>query len=174
MDPSHNETPAASGPPDSPAPTKYGTKGLEQFLAANRGRWTDEALAAQAAAAGWEPEVVSAAMARVIANEQSQPLRRRARTFITAIYLLGLVLLLGGMAINPSAAAYGGNVIGSIVLVISMGIAYLLARFWLSRKSVSSTLSRADLAVLVSLPAILWLVVTGICVATGLPIPRTV
>lgn len=172
MDPAHDETPTASGPPDGPVPSKYGTKGLEQFLAANRGRWTDEALAAQAAAAGWEPEVVAAAMARVITNEQSQPLRRRARTFITALYLLGLVLLLGGMAINPSAAAYGSNVIGSIVLVISMGIAYLLARFWLRKKGVSSRLSRGDLAVLVSLPAILWLVVTGICVSTGLPIPR--
>lgn len=179
MNPGMNHEPSSpevaaepAGGPDIPAPSPYGTRGLEDYLVEHRNRWTDDALESAAIAAGWDEAVVREVLAKVQAAERSMPLRARARTVVSVLYLGGYLVLVGGMVISSSARMYGGAANGALVLTFFMGPAYLLARLWLGRKGVSASPSTADFAVLLSVPAVLWLIVGGVCVASGLPIPR--
>lgn len=164
----HGELPQV--PPSSP----HGTKGLERYLDTNRGRFTDEALSAAAIAAGWDQSAIEAAFEASRGRTASAPIRARARRITQFLYLAGYVVLVAAMILNPAARAYGGAVIGTVVLTVAMLIAFALGRLWYNRKGVSRAMTGTDLSVLLLVPVILWLVVAGICVATGLPVPRTI
>ena len=166
--------PEDAGLPEAPGSSPYGTKGLERYLDTNRGRFTDEALIAAASAAGWDESVIGTAFEASRGRTASAPIRARARRITQFLYLAGYVVLVAGMILNPAAQAYGGAVIGTVVLTVAMLVAFALGRLWYNRKGVSRAMSGADLSVLLVVPVILWLVVAGICVATGLPVPRTI
>ena len=170
-------TPADSTAPEVPSVppvSTYGTKGLEAWIEANRATFTEEALKGAATAAGWDPTIVETALGNVQTRETVAPLRARARRIVRYLYLAGFALLAVGMAINPAARSYGSNVIGVIVLFFALGVAYGLGSMWFNRKGVSRSMTNGDMFVLLSVPFVFWLVVTGLCVATGLPIPRAV
>ncbi len=162
------------GLPQVPQSSPYGTKGLEHYLDSNRGRFTDEALGAAAIAAGWDETTVVAALEASRGRTASAPIRARARRIIQFLYLAGYVVLVAGMILNPAAQHYGGAVIGTVVLTVAMLVAFAVGRLWYNRKGVSLAMSGADLSILLVVPVILWLVVAGICVASGLPVPRTI
>lgn len=153
--------------PDVPPVSTYGTNGLEAYLEAHRATFTDEALTGAATAAGWDATVVETALGKVQGREAVAPLRARARRIVRYLYLGGFVLLSAGMAIN-----YGSGGIGLIVLFFALLVAYGLGSMWFNGKGVSRAMTNGDMFVLLSVPVIFWLVVTGLCVATGLPIPR--
>ena len=162
------------GLPQVPQSSPYGTKGLERYLDTNRGRFTDEALVAAAIAAGWDEPTVGTAFEASRRRTAAAPIRARARRIIQFLYLAGYVVLVAGMILNPAARQYGGAVIGTVVLTVAMLVAFALGRLWYNRKGVSLAMSGADLSILLVVPVILWVVVAGLCVATGLPVPRTI
>ncbi len=164
----HGELPQV--PPSSP----HGTEGLERYLDTNHGRFTDEALVAAASAAGWDQPAIEAAFEASRRRTASAPIRARARRIVQYLYLAGYVVLMAGIIVNPAARPYGGAVIGIVVLTLAMLIAFALGRLWYNRKGVSPAMTGTDLSVLLLVPVILWLVVAGLCVASGLPIPRTI
>ena len=100
-----------------------------------------------------------------------QMLRSRARWIVGILYLGGFIVLTVGMFISPSGRAYGAGFIGMFVLAFSLGITYGISRLWVGGMGTGRTGSAVGLVILLSLPVILWLAVTGLCVATGLPIP---
>ena len=158
--------------PDAPPTSPYGTKGLEAYLEANRATFTDAALKDAAMAAGWDPVVVEVALGKVETRATVAPLRTRARSIVRYLYIGGFLVLAAGMLVNPAARLYGGLVIGLVVLLMALLIAYAVGSTWVNGKGVSRAMSTGDLFVLLSVPFLFWLVVAGLCVATGLPIPR--
>ena len=82
------------------------------------------------------------------------------------LLLVGTILVLGGIAsinaIVPAALAIGGGAV--VILLVMRG-----------RPATPTTSARApSVELLMSMPLLILLVVGGICVATGLPIPRAV
>jgi hypothetical protein len=166
-DPTRNETGAAP----APAGPKEGWSDLGAWLEANRAGFTDEALTAAATGAGWDASAVEAQLKRLRAREGVAPLRSRARLVIGILYLGGFLVLTAGMLVSPNGRAYGASVIGVIVLLISLAIAYVLGRLWVDHIAAPRSMAAVGLVILLSLPVILWVAVTGLCVATGLPVP---
>ena len=169
-----DETSSEAGPVQEPAgspeaPTVSWVGGgseLRDWLAANRGSFTDEALVSAAMEAGHQEADVRAALGHLIDDETAVPVRARARRIVTGLYLIGYLVMVAGMLKGPTS--YGTGPIGSVVLTFTLGLAYLLARAWLGRHVRASDTSSA-LPVLLSIPVILWFIVSGLCVATGLP-----
>jgi len=83
---------------------------------------------------------------------------RRAAALIFA-------LLLGLFGVGTLGS---GNVGGFLLLATAIALLVLVYR----RGSVPTTRSTATLAALLSVPVILLVIVAGLCIATGLPIPR--
>jgi hypothetical protein len=158
----------SAGPP-LPSDPKTGGADLGRYLEANHRRYTDEALVAAATSVGWDATVVETHLARIRLREVTAPVRSRAQRIVGVLYLAGFLVLAFGMAVKPGS---GTIAIAYFVLAISMGIAYLLSRLWAGRVAVTRTHFGRDLAILLSVPVIIWLAVAGICVATGLRIPR--
>lgn len=220
------ERDAAPAPPESSAAQAGSTSQLAQYFAANRARFTEEALADSARKSGHSDATIQAAMAESRAAEATEPLRGRAIRAIVIAYLAIYALLSFGMLANsgqpagylmPSAA--GGIVIltGSLVVtfVASMiwvasrrafgflfflgltlwafplGMSFvanpefntpavliptaigILGMIWLWRgRNAGATGGQPGMEVLLVVPILLLLGVAGLCVATGLPIPR--
>ena len=59
--------PAQSGAstPDAPQFSRFGTKGLEGYLAANRSKFTEDALRDAAIASGWDASIVETTLGAV-------------------------------------------------------------------------------------------------------------
>lgn len=142
---------------------------LRSWFAVNRGRFTDDALVAKAVSAGHAENVVRDELQHVIDAEASSPVRARARMIVTLLYVGGYALLAGGMLFGPGReVGYGGGPIGSAILAVALGIAWLISIVWLRRR-VRAAAAAGALPVLLSLPIVLWLGVSGLCVSTGLP-----
>jgi hypothetical protein len=144
---------------------------LAAYLAANHGRFTDEALDQAALDAGYPKDVLAEARAARGADP-AVAIRQRARRWVLAAYGITFLLLLVGMFANPAAGRYGGSVIGAIVLTLTLGLALAIALFAVrrSRPSTAGTGAMVMTGIL-AIPVILLVVVAGLCVATGLPIP---
>jgi hypothetical protein len=168
-------SPGERGVPEAPDVSPYGTKGLESYLVGYRSSFTEAALRTAAIEAGWDAALVDSVLAGIRGREASAPLRGQARRIIRLLYLGTFIVLTLGMLVNPSSAArsYGGSTIGPIILAVAFLVAYALDRLWFNEKAVGAALGQRDLAILLSLPVVLWLVIGGLCVATGLPIPLT-
>jgi hypothetical protein len=171
--------PAEGGPPAPAGPTEgwgQGWASLSTYLEANAGRFTDEALRSAAVGVGWDPAAVEQALERLHAHQVVAPLRVRANRIIKGLYLAGWALLTVGLTINSSRGGLTGGwgiaALGVGILTVSMLIAYGIGRYWSKHIRVSQALTAVDLALVLSVPVVLWLAVAGICVATGLPIPR--
>jgi hypothetical protein len=171
-----NETPPPA-PSDVPPSATSGSRAdqvsaLAAYLAANQGRFTDAALEQAALDAGYPKDVLAEARA-ARAADPAVAIRQRARRWVLAAYGITFVLLLLGMFANPAARAYGGSVIGAIVLALTLGLALAIALFVVrrSRPNIAETGAMVMTGIL-AIPVILLVVVAGLCVATGLPIPR--
>ncbi len=156
-----------------PGPTGWVGDPLRAWFAANRGQFTDEALVAAAIAAGHSEDAVRTALERVVDAEVSAPVRVRARKLITWLYLGGYVVLVGGMLIGQGTSVGLGPgpaipVIGTVILTFILGLAFVVSRAWLGRR-VRATAAAGALPMLLSVPVVLWLGVSGLCVYTGLP-----
>lgn len=82
---------------------------------------------------------------------------------------IGLILGISGVSSIGSVGGVGGALLAGVVLLaIAVGIGVLVWR----AKPASAGRSTATLGLLLAIPVILLLVVGGICVASGLPIPR--
>jgi hypothetical protein len=161
-DASPSPEPAAPGPPSQP-----GAGGLSAYLAANRGRFTDEVLVEAAAKAGWSADAVRNELAALNDRQVTGPVRARARRIVIVLYLVGYLVLVVAMLSN--VGNYGAGPIGTIVLTVALGIAFALGSLWVGHKRINADRLEGSLPVLIALPAVLWLIVTGLCVATGLP-----
>lgn len=148
----------------------YGTRGLRAYLEKYHGRFTDEALTDSLVKAGYPAEAVKDGFLYVAEREASAPARGRARRIVIALYLLGYVALVVGMFAGRGYFAGVAAIFGSAILTFVLGIAFLIALDWVGRRRVEISNLGGALPVLVSLPVVLWLVVTGLCVATGAPL----
>ena len=164
--------PPGTDPSPAPPVSRHGTRGLKAYLDENRSRFTEDALKAATIEAGWDEQVVDTLLGKVRAAERSRPLRARAWRIVLILYVAAFLVLSAGMLVNPAARVYGGAVIGIVVLAVALLVTAGLGRLWLRRKGISPAMSSGDLMILLAVPVILWLAVAGICVATGLPIPR--
>jgi hypothetical protein len=154
--------------PDAPGQSGApGAGGLRAYLAANRGRFTDESLIDAAVKSGWSEAAVKSELAELADRQVTAPIRARARRIVIALYLIGYLVLVAGMLSN--GGNYGAGPIGTVVLTVALGIAFAIGSLWVGRKRIRAERLEGSLPVLIALPAILWLVVTGLCVATGLP-----
>ncbi len=167
MDTDARPDPEIPAPP--PGPTGWVSDPLRAWINANRGRFTDDALMAQAIAAGHPEAVVRELIQAAIDAEVSAPVRARARRIITVLYLGGYAILVAAMLFGPGREyGYGGGEIGSGILTFALGTAFLVSVVWL-RRGVRAASAGGALPMLLSVPVILWLGVSGLCVATGLP-----
>jgi hypothetical protein len=168
-------------PPPSPAdapPAATTTSRADQvaalaaYLAANHGRFTDEALDKAALDAGYPKDVLAEARA-ARAADPAVAIRQRARRWVLAAYGITFLLLVFGMFTNPAARTYGGSLIGAIVLALTLGLALAIALFVVRRcrPNLADTGAMVMTGIL-AIPIILLVIVAGLCVATGLPIPR--
>ena len=84
--------------------------------------------------------------------------------------MVGYVALVAGMFANPGYLGGAVAFVGSGILAVTLGIALLIAIDWVGRRRVAMSNVGGALPVLLALPVVLWLVVTGLCVATGAPL----
>jgi len=169
----HGQGPDLGGPEAPPGQPGWIGDPLRAWFAANRGMFTDEALVAAAIGAGHPEDVVRAALERVVDAEVSAPVRARARKLITLLYIGGYLVLSGGMVLGLGTNAGLGPgpmipVIGTVFLTITLGFAFVVSRVWLGRR-VRATAATGALPMLLSVPVVLWLGVSGLCVWSGLP-----
>jgi hypothetical protein len=151
---------SAGGPgPGYPAATP--ARQLETYFAANRGRFTDDALTSAARAAGYADEDIASGLDAARARQVVSPVQARARTLTIRAYLAVFLLLVVAMAINSGSAAG----VGSAVLLFTMLIGFGLSRLAIRRASADATL-----AVVLALPVLFLIVIAGACVATRLPL----
>ena len=152
----------------------YLVSNLVHYIDVHGAAFTEEALLESARRHGYPDDVVEEARARSHAKAASAPTRQRARRWILAAYAVTFGLLTLGMLTSPYAGQYGAGFVGTIILAVTLGLALLLSTGWLGwqgRKAWAD--AGASLVVFLSLPIILLVTVAGLCVATGLPIPRS-
>jgi hypothetical protein len=138
---------------------------LAAYLRSNRGRFTDEALAGAARAAGYSESEIAAA--RSVADPTTDigpaPARQVNRGVVAAVaivYVLGLYLLISG------AAALSGEASGAVGLVGLLGgvIAWALLRE--ERPSLAQGIG-CGVVLAIAIPLIVILVILGICLVAG-------
>jgi cation transport ATPase len=167
-------------PPASPEPRIATPTGghaervstVARYLETNRDRFTEDALVRAARDAGYPEDVLDAAKARARASAAAAPVRQRARRWILIAYLATFAVLTAGMLLSEYSRQYGASYIGTVVLAAALGLAFLLSLGWLRWRGSKVEQSTAGVALLLSVPVVLLVVVAGSCLATGLPIPR--
>jgi hypothetical protein len=146
---------------------------VTSYLETNRARFTEDALVQAARARGYPEDVVEEARLRARANEASAPIRQRARRWIQIAYLVTFAVLTIGILANESLRFPGSyNWIGIPALALTLGLALLVSFAWLRRRGGRAGDAATGIVVYLSVPIVLLVTVAGVCVATGLPIPR--
>jgi hypothetical protein len=135
---------------------------LARYLEANRGSFTDEALVASAAAAGYTPDEIAEAHARLQAQDAAAPVKATARRIVIGAYLVVYALLSAGMLANN----FGG---GAVILAVSLGIPFLISLAIVRGRGRLKPGTELALGGLLVLPLVMLVIVGGLCVATGLP-----
>lgn len=166
--PPADKPPADQPPADRPADPGWVAapderiRGLARYLADNAERFTPEALRQAAMEAGYTPDEIEGASARVRAAAVVGPIRTRARWIVLGAY--AVVWLLFAAVYLTRSYAYGTGIVLQGVLTISLLIALGLALLWLrSRRPDPSDPGRA-IAVFLVVPVILLIGVAGLCV----------
>ena len=172
------ETGTPTPPLDDAAALKGVSRGylvsnLVHYVEVHGAAFTEEALLNSARRHGYPEDVVEEARARLHAQAASAPTRRRARRLILAAYALTFGVLAAGMLASGAARSYGAGTIGTIILAVTLGLALLLSMGWLGWQGRKASADAASIVVFLSLPIILLVALAGMCVATGLPIPRS-
>jgi hypothetical protein len=151
--------------PTAPAPGDDRVAVLAAYLRSNRGRFTDEALAGAARAAGYSDAEIAAA--RTVADPTTDigpaPARNVNRAVVAAVaigYVVVLYLLITG------AGALASDVSGAIGLVALLGgvIAWALLRE--ERPSLAQGIG-CGVVLAIAIPLIVILVLLGICLVAG-------
>jgi polyferredoxin len=161
------------------APVEGASRGFQvsrlvEYIETNRAGFTEEVLVDSARRGGYPEDVIEEARVRARAREASEPTRRRARRWILVAYLVTFAVLTLGMLASPYAGQYGAGYIGTIILAVTLVLGFLLSMGWLGwRAGKASVEAGASLVVFLTVPVILLVAVAGMCVATGLPIPRS-
>ena len=154
------EAPAPSGGPDTP----WNADLLEGYFLENRGRFTEEALAAAARQSGHSEPMIQAALEGARRQEAGAPVRSRSRRIVLALYLITFLALTAGMIVNTgsSAGAY------AVILAMSLGVALAISLVVVNRARPAAD-SAAVVAGMLAVPIVLLVIVGGLCVMTGLP-----
>jgi hypothetical protein len=176
-----NERPATASegrpPPEQPTATPTVSRedqvsALARYLVSNRGTFTEEALAASARSSGYAEDVVADAIDRARADATSPPTTQRARRWILAAYLATFAVLTTGMFVSESARRYGGHIVATFILAAALGFALLISLLWLRSQGRAVDGAPAGMVTVLAVPIVLLVVVAGLCIGTGLPIPR--
>lgn len=146
---------------------------VTKYFESNRASFTEEALVQAARAQGYPEDVVDEARLRARASEASAPIRQRARRWIQAAYLVTFAVLTIGILANESLRFTGSyNWIAIPALGLTLGLALLVSFAWLRGRAGRAGDAATGIVVYLSVPIVLLVTVAGVCVATGLPIPR--
>jgi hypothetical protein len=166
--------------PDSPPPNPPGSSprdgsdppspALVDYLRANRGWVTDEALAEAARRAGHTSEAIAQAMAQIRAADISVPARTRARAVVVVAYLLTYGVLVVAMFSAARTSYIDAAGLGTFFLSITLGIALLISLVLVGRSRAGGTNMVLAVTSIVVLPMIMLVVIAGLCVGTGLPV----
>lgn len=121
-----------AGPPGS-APAAHSD--LDAYIAANAGRFTEDALTKALVAAGHSPEDVRAALARTSAQRSPSPAPRAVRTILIS-YVAVFALLSLGMLLNGRPAGHlMPDAAGGIgLLALSLGAAFVTSLVWVATR----------------------------------------
>ena len=142
----------------------------EHFLRYRRTH-TAEALGRAALTAGYSQEEIVAAINRVEAGlaaiEASAPKRALAQRAILAAY--GLTYLVLAVALLNQANLYGFGAIAVFILTPVLGLALLISMVWARWSGWARRGASVNIAVILSLPVILLVLVAGSCVVTTFP-----
>jgi hypothetical protein len=149
----------------------YQVSMIVHYIERNQAQFTEEALLDAARGRGYPEDVVREAGARVRANTASGPVRHRARRWILTAYLLTFAVLTIGMLTSPSGQN-GTGPIGAGILAVTLAIAFLLSIGWLGSRGRRIAGATPGMVAFLAVPVVLLIAVAGICVASGLPIPR--
>ena len=161
--------------PEPDAQPNFRSFGLQTYLWSNRDRYTDDALANAARAAGYtEDEIASAA--RIVATRRAddlavRPVKARARRYVLAAYaitfLVFAVAFLRPTGVQPNLYYYrGAGPIALAVLGFMLVISVLLALAWVAGQHPKAERAEAAFGVMLALPFVLLVIVAGLCVAT--------
>lgn len=205
---------AEAGPPD--------VGELARYFDANRAKYTDEALAAEARRQGHPEATIEVALAQSHTSDLSHDVRSRAIRWILVGYVVTYALLDIGMLLNtrPQGHLMPSPTGGIGILTISLIVAFVVSMIWVASRRVFGLLFFAGLILyslqsvqgifngfmyvspiafvpaaiggvglvwvwrsrggarsapafeaLLVVPLLILLGVSGICVASGLPIP---
>jgi hypothetical protein len=124
---------------ESPSPGQMsGANAIDAYIAANEGRFTDEALSAALAAAGHSPDAVAAGLARAKARSRTESPKNRPRAVRAVLIAYGVVfaILSVGMLLNTSPrGTFVPPAIGGIVILgMTLLVALALSAVWLATR----------------------------------------
>lgn len=126
----------AAPPSATPEAGSRSLADLEAYVAANAGRYTDEALHDTLVAAGYPAADVRAALAGAASHLRPQRTGPRALRAVIIAYAVVFALLSAGMLLNGRSPAYlmpdaeGG--IG--ILALSLGVAFVASLIWMASR----------------------------------------
>jgi hypothetical protein len=119
----------------SPWPTPAADP-IDSYIAANEGRFTDDALTFALVAAGHSPDAVAAGLARARARTRAGSPKNRPRAVraILIAYGVGFALLSAGMLLNTAPrSSFTPTALGGIaVLGVTLLVALALSAIWLA------------------------------------------
>jgi len=128
-------SPGPASPPATPEAGPASRADLDAYLAANSGRFTDEALYATLVAAGHAPDDVRAGLKRAWALRRESPTQRARRTILIAYFGVFAVLSIG-MLLNGRGRGYlMPDAAGGIALLAgSLGVALVASFVWVASR----------------------------------------
>jgi hypothetical protein len=150
-----NAPPTGTGPPIAP-----GSATIDEYVETNFDRYTPEALAAAAIAAGYAEADVMRAIEAATARRRRSPDVEHVRRIVAGAYLVTYLVLAAGLLSAPSTSVGSFGVVAVVILTLLLGLAFLMSLGWLAMDWVSSFIG------LVSVPLVLLVLVGGACVAT--------
>jgi hypothetical protein len=140
--------PNASQP--NASPEGHGQGDLPGYLRANRGRFTDEALARAAREAGYADDAIQAAMADLPDRTQTgAAVRRRAHVLLIGSYAITYGLLTLGMT-TGTTSGMDFRPVGVAILSAALGLAFLVSLAWLGNARLPALLVVGGTAIFIA------------------------
>lgn len=161
--------------PEAPAPLQEGDARLQAlagYLRANRDTYTPDALARAARDVGYTQAEIESAIELAggsVAPFPGPEERARARIAVIAIYGITFLGFAALFLSKPSALQYGWGFL-LMILGVTLGLALLLSLRTIGRSRSGAATASGAIAAMMVLPIVFLLVVTGLCVATTLPV----
>jgi len=122
------------------APDSGTTADLDGYVAANAGRFTDEALYSTLVAAGHSPEAVRSALASASSQLRPRSAAPQAVRRILVAYVAVFALLAAGMLLNGRPAGYimPTHEAGIQILAWSLGVTLVASLIWVASRRLFS------------------------------------